>query len=68
MYIYDNNLLFDYQFGFQEGKSTHLGDDVSRQDYLDQGASCVGMFVDFLRLNKYEYVVLNCNGLEIICQ
>ena len=47
MYIYIYiNLLFEYQFGFQEGKSTHLGDDVSRLGYLDQGASCVGVCVD----------------------
>ena len=49
-YINDNKLLYEYQFGFQKGKSTHLAimmlvDKIT--EALDQGESVVGVFLDF---------------------
>ena len=49
-HINDNKLLYEYQFGFQKGKSTHLAimmlvDKIT--EALDQGESVVGVFLDF---------------------
>ena len=49
-HIIDNKLLYEYQFGFQNGKSTHLAimmlpDKIT--EALDQGESVVGVFLDF---------------------
>ena len=49
-HINDNKLLYEYQFGFQKGKSTHLAimmlaDKIT--EALDQGDSVVGVFLDF---------------------
>ena len=49
-HINDNKLLYEYQFGFQKGKSTHLAiimlvDKIT--EALDQGESVVGVFWDF---------------------
>ena len=82
-HINDNKLLCEYQFGFQKGKSTYLAimmlvDKI--MEALDQGESVVGVFLDFskafdtvdhnilLKKMNMEYVVLNWNGLKIICQ
>ena len=45
-----NNLLYEYQFGFQKGKSTHLAimmlvDKIT--EALDQDESVVGVYLDF---------------------
>ena len=49
-HINDNKLLYEYQFGFQKGKSTYLAimmlvDKIT--EALDQGESVVGVFLDF---------------------
>ena len=49
-HIKDNKLLYEYQFGFQKGKSTHLAimmlvDKIT--EALDQSESVVGVFLDF---------------------
>ena len=49
-HIDDNKLLYEYQFGFQKGKSTHLAimmlvDKIT--EALDQGETVVGVFLDF---------------------
>ena len=49
-HINDNKLSYEYQFGFQKGKSTHLAimmlvDKI--MEALDQGESVVGVFLDF---------------------
>ena len=46
----DNKLLYEYQFGFQKGKATHLAimmlvDKIT--EALDQGDNVVGVFLDF---------------------
>ena len=82
-YINDNKLLYDYQFGFQKGKSAHLAIMMlvnKIADALDQGESVVGVSLDFSksfdtvdhnillqRWETMEYVMLSCNGLKIIC-
>ena len=48
--INDSKLLYEYQFWFQKGKSTHLAimmlvDKIT--EALDQGESVVGVFLDF---------------------
>ena len=49
-HINDNKLLYEYQFGFQKGKSTHLAimmlvDKIT--EAFDQGENVVGVFLDF---------------------
>ena len=49
-FINDNNLLYEYQFGFQKGKSTHMAlifliDKIT--EALDKGNSVIGIFLDF---------------------
>ena len=49
-HINDNKLLYELQFGFQKGKSTHLAimmlvDKIT--EALEQGESVVGVFLDF---------------------
>ena len=49
-HINDNKLLYENQFGFQKGKSTHLAimmvvDKIT--EALDQDGSVVGVFLDF---------------------
>ena len=49
-HINDNKLLYEYQFGFQKGKSTHLAimmlvDKIT--EALDQGDSVVRVFLEF---------------------
>ena len=49
-HINDNKLLYEYQFGFQKGKSTYLAimmlvDKIT--EALDQGECVVGVFLDF---------------------
>ena len=49
-HINDNKLLYEYQFGFQNGQSTHLAilmlvDKIT--EALDQGESVVGVLLDF---------------------
>ena len=49
-HINDNKLLYEFQFGFQKGKSTHLAIMMlvnKITEALDQGESVVGMFLDF---------------------
>ena len=83
-HINDNKLLYEFQFGFQKGKSTHLVIMMlvnKVTEALDQGQSVVGVFLDFpkafdtvdynILLQKWismEYVVLNCNVLKIVYQ
>ena len=48
--INENKLLYEYQFGFQEGKSTYLAimmllDKITKA--LDQGECVIGVFLDF---------------------
>ena len=50
-HINENKLLYEYQFGFQKGKSTHLAimmlvDKII--EALDQGECVVGVFFRFL--------------------
>ena len=49
-HINDNKLLYEYQFGFQKGKSNYLAimmlvDKIT--EALDKGESVVGVFLDF---------------------
>ena len=49
-FINENKLLYDYQFGFQKGKSTYMAmvmliDKIS--DALDRGDCVIGVFLDF---------------------
>ena len=49
-YITNNKLLYEYQFGFQKGKSTHLAlillvDKIT--EALDRGECVIGIFLDF---------------------
>ena len=49
-FINANNLLYEYQFGFQKGKSTHMAlifliDKIT--EALDQGNCVIGIFIDF---------------------
>ena len=50
LYINRYGLLYEYQFGFQKGKSTHMApitliDKIS--EALDQGDLVIGIFPDF---------------------
>ena len=50
VYITNNKLLYEYQFGFQKGKSTHLAlillvDKIT--EALDRGEGVIGIFLDF---------------------
>ena len=50
LYINRHDLLYEYQFGFQKGKSTHMAlitliDKIS--EALDQGELVIGIFLDF---------------------
>ena len=50
LYINRYGLLYEYQFGFQKGKSTHMAlitliDKIS--EALDQGELVIGIFLDF---------------------
>ena len=50
LYINRYGLLYEYQFGFQKGKSTHMAlitltDKIS--EALDQGKLVIGIFLDF---------------------
>ena len=50
LYINRHDLLYEYQFGFQKGKSTHITlitliDKIS--EVLDQGDLVIGVFLDF---------------------
>ena len=49
-YMLKHNILFEYQFGFQKGKSTHMAlitlvDRIT--EALDNGDYVVGVFLDF---------------------
>ena len=49
-YINENKLLYEYQFGFQTGKSTHMAlivllDKIS--EALERGECVIGIFLDF---------------------
>ena len=49
-YITNNKPLYEYQFGFQKGKSTHLAlillvDKIT--EALDRGECVIGIFLDF---------------------
>ena len=49
LYINHRDLLHEYQFGFQKGKSTHMAlialiDKIS--EALDQGELVIGIFID----------------------
>ena len=49
MYINRHDLLYEYQFGFQKGKSNHMAlialiDKIS--EALDQGELVIGLFLD----------------------
>ena len=49
-YINQNHLLYNLQFGFQKGKSTHMAlitliDKISKA--LDDGDFVIGVFLDF---------------------
>ena len=51
-YITNNKLLYEYQFGFQKGKSTHLAlillvDKIT--ELLDRGECVIGVFLDFAK-------------------
>ena len=49
-YINENKLLYEYQFGFQRGKSTHMALIVlldKRSEALDRGECVMGVFLDF---------------------
>ena len=51
-YINQNHLLYNLQFGFQKGKSTHMAhitviDKIS--EALDDGDFVIGVFLDFPR-------------------
>ena len=50
LYINRHGLLYEYQFGFQKGKSTHMAlitliDKIT--EALDQGELVIGIFLDF---------------------
>ena len=50
LYLNRHDLLYEYQFGFQKGKSTHMAlitliDKIS--EALDQGELVIGIFLDF---------------------
>ena len=50
LYINHNGLSYEYQFGFQKGKSTHISlitliDIIT--EALDQGELVIGIFLDF---------------------
>ena len=52
LYINRHGLLYEYQFGFQKGKATHmvlitLIDKIN--EALDQGKLVIGIFLDFSR-------------------
>ena len=61
-HINDNKLLYEYQFGFQKGKSTHLAimmlvDKIT--EALDQGKSVVGVFLDFSKaFDTFDHNIL----------
>ena len=51
-FINDNDMLFEYQFGFQKGKSTYMAlvillDKIS--EALENGECVVGVFIHFSR-------------------
>ena len=55
-YITNNKLLYEYQFGFQKGKSTHLAlillvDKIT--EALDCGECVKGIFLDFSKAFAY---------------
>ena len=52
-YINQNHLLYNLQFGFQKGKSTHMAlitliDNIS--EALDNGDFVIGVFLDFSKV------------------
>ena len=49
-FINDNKLLYDYQFGFQKGKSTYMAMVILIEkisEALDRGDCVIGVFLDF---------------------
>ena len=61
-HINDTKLLYEYQFGFQKGKSTHLAivmlvDKIT--EALDQGESVVGVFL-YARLKNGRIMLWQC--------
>ena len=49
-YINENKLFYEYQFGFQRAKSTHMAFIVSLDkisDALDRRECVIGVFLDF---------------------
>ena len=61
-YITNNKLLYEYQFGFQKGKSTHLAlillvDKIT--EALDRGECVISIFSDFSKaFDKVEHNIL----------
>ena len=61
-YITNNKLLYEYQFGFQKGKSTHLAlillvDKIT--EALDRGECVIGIFLDFSKaFNTVDHNIL----------
>ena len=49
LYINRHDLLYEYQFGFQKGKSTHMAliTLIEISEALDQGELVIGIFLDF---------------------
>ena len=49
-FINDNKLLYDYQFGFQKGKSTYMAMVILIEkisEALDRGDCVIGVLLDF---------------------
>ena len=62
-FINNNKLLYDYQLGFQKGKSTYMAMVILIEkisEALDRGDCVIGAFLDFLRhliplITKFYY-------------
>ena len=80
LYINHYGLLYEYQFGFQKGDSTHMAlVTVIGKIYkaLDQGELVIGIFLDFSKaldtvdfFKNWNYMVskiLLWNGLIFVC-
>ena len=60
--INDNKLLYDYQFGFQKGKSTYMAMVTLIEricDALDRGDCVIGVFFDFSKaFDTVDHIIL----------
>ena len=71
IFINKNSILYENQFGFQNGKSTHFAimlliDKIT--EALDRGVCLIGVFLDFFESFRYsrQWYSIGCNMWHMI--